>query len=181
MRRLPQAMRKQVGDSGEDFPVSRSVSQAPIEANIQDENFVWGVAQGPEIADRVALKEGLREVPNLPGERETPRKRVRDGEGLTELCTVHRFLNQLSNERIGIVVKALHVGTGQKKKRIEGTSNIEFGGATVEDTMKIAGREGRLGLFAAVQDSLRAHKDIGEAIVSRAVHGKARKGFDGSQ
>ena len=57
---VPKAMGQQIGEAGEDLPLRRGVCEAVIEANIKDECFACGVADGPKIADGVAPEKRLK-------------------------------------------------------------------------------------------------------------------------
>src|SRR2546422_10797198 len=76
----PKAVRKQIGESGEGLPVRRGAGESVIEAEIEDERLPRRVADGPKIADRIASKKRLREVPDFPGKNEILEERMRDGQ-----------------------------------------------------------------------------------------------------
>ena len=86
--------------------------QTFLEAGVEDQILTRGVAGGPEIADGVALQEGLGEVPDLAGEAETFAERVGNRERLAELEPAHRAFKHFIEDGVGIVVKTLHIGAG---------------------------------------------------------------------
>src|SRR5690348_8172509 len=74
------AVRKQIGESGEDSPLRPAAGASVIETEIEDERFPRRVADGPKIADRIASKKRLGEVPEFPGKNEILEERMKDGQ-----------------------------------------------------------------------------------------------------
>src|SRR5262249_57707970 len=101
-----------IGEGEEGVRAGGGVGQAVIEADIEDEGFARGVADGPKVADGMTAKEGLSEVPDLAGESELAIKRMGNGEALAELGAADGAVGLLVEHGVGVVVKAFHVGAG---------------------------------------------------------------------
>jgi hypothetical protein len=61
-----------------------------IEPCIKNQRFARRIADGPEISDRIAPQEWLREVPYLPRQREAAQELVRDRQRLAKLAATNR-------------------------------------------------------------------------------------------
>jgi hypothetical protein len=88
--RAPKTVWNQIGEPCENFPLRRGARESVIEAGVKYKSFPRRVADGPEIAHRIASKKRLREVPDFARESEVFEERVRDGQRLPELCAAHR-------------------------------------------------------------------------------------------
>lgn len=148
-------MGQQIGEAGEGFPVSGRAGQTFVEAGVEDQGFPGGVGDGPEIADGVALQEGLGETPDLAGEAEALPERVGNGERLAELQPVYGAFELFVENGVGVIMETLHIGAGVENHGVPRAAEIEFGRAAVIDAAGIAGRKRGLGAFAGQEHDLR--------------------------
>src|SRR5262249_34379214 len=123
---LEEAMRKYVSETDVSNPLSRCARQPMIEANVEDQVFAGGIAERPQVADRVAARKRLVEVPDFAGEREFVAEAMWNREALTELGLVSGSLGQGVEHGVRVIVESLDVGTGQQHDGIQGAAEIEF-------------------------------------------------------
>lgn len=107
---FPKAMRQQVRESYEDFPLSGGRCQPVIEPSIDDQVLTHRIGNRPQIPHCVAVLEWLGEAPYLNGNHELP-KRVGNGEGLSKLCSTHLTLSLLGDYPVHVDVETMYLVT----------------------------------------------------------------------
>src|SRR2546430_706584 len=76
---IPKAMRKQVRESRECFPLRRAARQTVIEPNVKNQRSPRGIANCPQISGRIAANKWLSEMPDLARERKSMQEGMRYG------------------------------------------------------------------------------------------------------
>jgi hypothetical protein len=96
----------------------------------------------PKDSRGIAVQEGLREVPNLRGNREMP-ERMRDRKCLSELRSPHGALGLLGDDPIRIHMKPVDILTQKNQARLLKRANVELRRGAYMNARNIADRNCR--------------------------------------
>src|ERR1039457_1702876 len=167
-------MREQVCKAREGFPLSGCGRESSVESRVEYQCFSGGVRHRPKIANRVASKKRLREVPDFSRQSELSAYGMRNRKCLPELSAPHGTLHQFIEKLIHVVVKSLHIGAGQESDGVGGSAKIQIGSITGVHAMKIADGDRRFRALARAKHRLRAQQHISGAICRAPIGGGMR-------
>src|SRR5580704_5186302 len=174
-------MREQIGETHEGLPTCRCAGEPVIEARIKNQVLACGIANCPKAANCIALQEGLRETPYFRRQSEPFQEGMRNGQGLTELTTPHRSLLQFGEKDVCVIVKSLHIRTGQDQKRVGGAAVVKLRSAAIIYTMKETDGQCWRCVFPVIKHTLCTQKNIRHAASASPVSCKVRYRFSNSQ
>jgi hypothetical protein len=123
----PQSSRQKVGDTSKAFPLCGSTGQAVIEARIDYEVFPQRIRCGPQIPDRISVRQRLREVPYLARDGELG-DRMRDRERLGKLRPprLGLIVLLLRHQAIHVEVKTTQIVTQQDRRALDERAEVEL-------------------------------------------------------
>src|ERR1700683_653879 len=88
---------------------------------------------------------------------------------LAELPSAHRALAQLVEQRVRVVMKALHIAAGQNQERIGRASKVKFWRSSVVHSVEITYRHRGRRTFAVAHYDLRTEKNVRDTIACFSV------------
>ena len=123
----PESMGQEICKTGKALPVRGGIGEAVIEAGVNYEILPHRVRRGPQISDRIAVSQWLREVPHLARDGKLA-DRMRDRERLAKLRSpqLGLIILLLYREAVHVEVKAAQVIAQEDRRALHEGAEVEF-------------------------------------------------------